>query len=155
MKAISVRGGWAWAIARAGKRVENRTWATKLRGWVAIHASASKGGDSGLRAILDQLGIEPPDEYPRGAIVAVAWLADCLDVDDPALGVDPWAEGPVCWVLREVRPLATPVACKGRLGLWDVPPDVAREVNAQAAAGEAERAAYNGTVTMGGQGRLW
>lgn len=155
MKAISVRGGWAWAIARAGKCIENRTWATGHRGAIAIHASAGKGGDAGLGPILARLGIEPPDEYPRGAIVAVAWLADCLDGDDPALAGNPWAEGPVCWVLREVRPLARPVPCKGRLGLWDVPADVAAEVAQQVETADAQSAAYDGTIAMGGQGRLW
>ena len=32
------------------------------------------------------------------------------------------------WAVAAVRPLFRPVPCKGRLGLWDVPPEVAREV---------------------------
>ena len=39
MRAISVRPPWAWAILHAGKDIENRTWKTKLRGTIAVHAS--------------------------------------------------------------------------------------------------------------------
>ena len=39
MKALSVRQPWAWAIIYAGKDVENRTWPTRYRGFVIVHAS--------------------------------------------------------------------------------------------------------------------
>ena len=37
----------------------------------------------------------------------------------PKTADDPFAEGPWCWLLREVRPLATPVECRGRQMLWE------------------------------------
>jgi hypothetical protein len=39
MKALSLRQPWAWAIVHAGKRIENRTWNTSLRGDFLIHAA--------------------------------------------------------------------------------------------------------------------
>ena len=39
MKALSIRQPWAWLILHGGKDIENRTWATKLRGRVLIHAA--------------------------------------------------------------------------------------------------------------------
>lgn len=39
MKALSIRQPWAWAIVNAGKRVENRTWETRYRGPILIHAA--------------------------------------------------------------------------------------------------------------------
>lgn len=33
-----------------------------------------------------------------------------------------WAAGPVCWVLRDVRPLPRPIPCRGALGLWVLEP---------------------------------
>lgn len=42
-----------------------------------------------------------------------------------------WFFGPVGYVLRDVRALATPVPCKGRLGFWTLPADVARQVEEQ------------------------
>jgi hypothetical protein len=37
MRALTVRQPWAWAIFH-GKPVENRSWATKYRGDLLIHA---------------------------------------------------------------------------------------------------------------------
>ena len=42
LKAISIRQPWAWLIVNGYKDVENRIWATSLRGRVLIHAGASK-----------------------------------------------------------------------------------------------------------------
>lgn len=33
-----------------------------------------------------------------------------------------WAAGPLCWVLRDVRPLPWPIPCRGALGLWALEP---------------------------------
>ena len=73
MKALSVRQPWAWAIAAAGKDVENRTWRTDYRGLIAIHASA-RPDDSWQLPGLDlirayQVG---GSAVACGAIVAVA-----------------------------------------------------------------------------------
>lgn len=43
-----------------------------------------------------------------------------------------WWFGGFALVLANPRPLVTPVPCKGALGLWRVPDDVARQVEAQA-----------------------
>jgi len=38
MKAILIRQPWAWLIVHGYKDVENRTWSTKYRGPILIHA---------------------------------------------------------------------------------------------------------------------
>ena len=38
MKAISIRQPWAWLVVHGYKDVDNRTWATKHRGPILIHA---------------------------------------------------------------------------------------------------------------------
>lgn len=40
MKALTVRQPWASLIVRGGKDIENRNWATRYTGLVAIHSSA-------------------------------------------------------------------------------------------------------------------
>ena len=40
--AISVHQPWAWAIVAGHKIIENRTWAVRHRGPIAIHASTNK-----------------------------------------------------------------------------------------------------------------
>ncbi len=42
MKTLSVKQPWAWLICSGIKDIENRTWPTKFRGRVLIHASAKE-----------------------------------------------------------------------------------------------------------------
>lgn len=122
MLALTLIQPWAWAICHAGKRIENRDWkpAARVLGQrIAIHAG-KKRDDQGL--ILSQ-GIAPPRELPLMAVVATALLADVVSVSE-----DRWFAGPWGWVLADVRVLAEPVPCKGALGLWRLPPEVALAV---------------------------
>jgi hypothetical protein len=52
MKALSVRQPWAWLIVNNYKPYENRTWSTKVRGPILIHASNAfdKAGYTWVRA---------------------------------------------------------------------------------------------------------
>ena len=43
--ALSVRQPWAWALLFGGKDVENRTWSTRHRGRIWIHASKREIAD--------------------------------------------------------------------------------------------------------------
>lgn len=126
MKAVTVCQPYAHLIATSEKRVENRTWPTRYRGPVLIHAGKS-------RAWL--CGDSPSPDMAFGALVAVAQLVDCIDVRDIRAGADccdkyPWiyghkhTEGPWCWVLADVRRFDVPVPWKGALGLFDVPDHV-------------------------------
>ena len=116
MKALSVRPPWAWAIAHARKRVENRSRRTTYRGPVAIHASKNlKGSD--LKALERILGRPvDPQRFVRGAIVATALLVDVVPAERCH---NRWVVGPWCWVLRKIRPLKDPIYLSGSLGLWD------------------------------------
>ena len=90
MKALSMWQPWASAVAFGSKRIETRSWATKYRGPLAIHAARRcvKGElihyaccwnwKGALHQVL--LG-DQPREYlhealPFGAIVAVCALVD-------------------------------------------------------------------------------
>lgn len=121
-KALTICQPWAWAIVHGAKRVENRTWPTRYRGWLAIHAGKSKAW------LCDDLpdGTPVPTDLVFGAVVGVAWLDDVVRPD--ACGDDPFAFGPWCWRLTKVSPLVEPVPCRGAQGLWDLPDDIAAEV---------------------------
>lgn len=124
MKALTVRQPWAWAIFAAGKNIENRSWRTGYRGWIAIHAAASR------KASVDDLprGVRRPnpDELIGGAIVGVALLADIVDYSRSR-----WFSGDMGWVFSEVHRLPRPVPCRGALSLWTVPPGIASAVRKQ------------------------
>ena len=138
MKALTLYASWAHAIAHYSKRVENRTWhpPRPLIGQrFAIHAGA-KLDEDGLDAIdmIEDASVVAKD-VPRSAIVATARLVRSVEFDgllipkdaDPAVLSDWWA-GPVGWVLDDVQALPTPVPCKGALGLWDVPAEIAAKI---------------------------
>jgi hypothetical protein len=95
MKAITVKEPWASLIASGAKLVENRSWRTRHRGPLAIHAAK-----------------------PTGAIVAIVDLVDCVPLAEVA--GQPFAEGPFCWLLANARPI-TPIPYRGRQKLFDVP----------------------------------
>ena len=114
IKALTIRQPWASLIAFHGKTVENRTWPTRWRGTVLIHAANTADPHHPFN----------PDQVTwnqvRGAVIAVATLEDCY-ADDGMCTF--WSEdGAFHWVLADVRPLAEPVACSGRLGLWTPAP---------------------------------
>ena len=125
LKALTIRAPWAWAIAQGWKRVENRSWATRFRGRIAIHAAVSKESDAEAAATFAALGIEPPTEFVRGAIIGTVELVDILPLGEylRRFGDDRFdrgfALGPLCWVLRVPR-LCVPTPCSGNFQLWDV-----------------------------------
>ena len=74
MKAITIKQPWATLIAKGYKEYEFRTWKTKYRGEILIHAG--KGIDKKAMKRFEDL------DYPKGCIIAKANLTDCLKVDD-------------------------------------------------------------------------
>ena len=78
MLALSIRQPWAWLILNGGKDIENRSWPTKVRGRVLVHASIGMPRYEYLEAIdfIVDSGMPPlPFDLPayehlqRGGIV--------------------------------------------------------------------------------------
>lgn len=115
MKALSVCQPWAWAIIHGAKRIENRSWRTRYRGPLLIHAGKSR------KLKMDVLpgGTKVPSGLVYGALIGVVDLVDCVPVDDVA--GDPFALGPWCWKVENPRAIE-PVAWKGQLNLFNVRP---------------------------------
>ena len=123
---------WAWAVASAGKDVENRTWVAPrvaVGGWLAIHAGQKWDAEAVafIRARVDTTRRDVPTKEAdtSGAIVAVAQLAEVLTASE-----SPWFSGPYGWRLDNVVQLPAPVPCKGAQGLWSLPSDVLANVRA-------------------------
>ncbi len=116
LRALTLRPPWAWAIIRARKRIENRTWTTHYRGPLAIHSS-SKLALADVHRLERILGRRiDPSRLVRGAIMATANLVDIVPTERCR---GRWVSGPYCWVLRDVRPLKSPIYVTGALQLWD------------------------------------
>ncbi|WP_289136372.1 ASCH domain-containing protein [uncultured Brevibacillus sp.] len=143
MKAITIHLPWATLIALGEKRFETRSWSTKYRVPIAIHAAKKVDKDICLqepfRSVLDLHGYTA-DNLPTGAIVATCRLNDCLPITFPGgdeiiayggetghkwIRIDGherlygWFEpGRYGWEMAEVKRI-DPVPAKGQQGLWN------------------------------------
>lgn len=152
MMALSIRQPWCFAILHLGKRLENRTWSTRYRGPILIHASKAMTRDEYdevsffvqyhypelAPAGAPDLMLPPFDDLDRGGIVGRANLVDCVRSKQALpfgksrawgdMHIVPWWQGPVGFVLDDVQPLPF-VPCKGKLGLFetDIRVDVSQD----------------------------
>ena len=119
--AISIRQPWAWLILHAGKDVENRTWPTRFRGRLLIHASQGmtrREYDSAMDWIAMSAAIPLNFHEPgfaalqRGGIVGSIEIVDCVRSSR-----SPWFTGPWGFVLRDPMPMPF-VPCRGALGFF-------------------------------------
>ena len=138
MKAITVWQPWATLIALRLKRFETRSWSTKYRGPLAIHAAKHVDLDAyredAIRSALSEHGYTS-DNLPTGAVVATAVLSDCVKSVDtwtdgyvlengvyiysPEYEVGDFTPGRYAWELTEVEGLQKPIPAKGKQGFWN------------------------------------
>jgi len=138
IRCISLWQPWASLMACGVKRFETRSWPTKIRGEVFIHAAGTlkglqivEAGPAWLREAMEE-ALGPWQKWggglPFGALVARGELVRCVPAVD-ALREDPGQEpfgdftpGRFVHVyagLREIWPVPT----KGRQGFWSCPVD--------------------------------
>lgn len=128
-KALSVRQPWAWFILHGGKDVENRSWPTKYRGPLLIHASKfwdeeEIHDDARYAAAVakNMGGIQPGTvltlrelKEQQGGIVGQVNLIDCIQGH-----TSPWANLG-CWHWMLEQPKALPFRpYRGTLGIFNV-----------------------------------
>lgn len=139
MKLITVRQPWASAIMNreAPKTIENRTWFTRIRGRIGIHAGAGLdrqaygyGGDLDLVALSEAKRL-------TSVVLGTVGLVGCHRQDDDhcrfigcrsnlwAMFADNPHRPMWHWELVEPRPLVTPIRAKGALQFWQPSPSVA------------------------------
>ena len=132
MKALSIRQPWAWLICKGLKDIENRDWATKVRGRVYIHAGKKLDLD-GLSSLIHRPKPRltsrdilhrafAQDEIVRGAIIGEVDIIDCKfrfgDENDSLYS--PWhTVGQYGFVLVNPVLYAKPIPCKGRLHFFE------------------------------------
>lgn len=78
MKVITIKQPFATLIAEGIKEYEFRTWKTKYRGEILIHAG--KGVNKKAVEKYKHLNLD----YPSGCIIAKANLVDCIEINDEA-----------------------------------------------------------------------
>lgn len=176
MKCLTLTQPYATLVSLGMKKIETRSWSTSYRGPLAIHAAKGLGPAGGLDGLCDLVGTEPflsalgdlvragelaagvsyarpdwivTDRIPRGAIVAVCELVDCVTTDyvknlkiirrnrglsseyewlwtanEKSFG--DYGSGRFAWLLADIRVLPEPIPARGMPGLWkwDAYPDV-------------------------------
>lgn len=125
MKVITIKQPWATLIAEGYKEYEFRTWKTKYRGDILIHAG--KGIDKKAMERFKYLNLK----YPVGQIIAKAMITDCIYVDEEftqkMLKKDPIVYKSLVdkgdwdgygFKFENVKKIKS-IEVNGKLGLWD------------------------------------
>lgn len=126
-KALSVRQPDAWLQVNGIKTCENRSWNTKHRGTLVIHAGAKPMTEDDwvfLREVCTDMEIEAPapdDLHIRsGGLVGAVYLAEVTATPDPDWEGGWWDGESLAWLLDGAQLIIEFVSMKGRLGLFDV-----------------------------------
>jgi hypothetical protein len=134
MKAITIKQPYASLIIESRKDdptkgikdIENRTWPTKFRGRVLIHAG-SHIPFRDINQLVINRGIPcwQNEAYPEGAIIGSVEIVDCV-IDHPSI----WAEKSggksiayphemYNWVLANPIKFEHPIPAKGKSSFWE------------------------------------
>lgn len=125
MKVLSIKEPWASLIMNGTKKIETRSWKTKYRGEIYIHASLSKAK------------ITKPEVYELikdmnfkyGYIICKCNLVDCIYMTDEYINdiktnhyeeyiCGHYEVGRYAWIVEDVK-VIEPIEAKGKLGLWN------------------------------------
>lgn len=128
MKVLSIKEPFATLISNGKKRIETRSWKTKYRGEIYIHASLAKI-DKKTQNRLELMELLGDDELHYGKIICKCNLVDCIymskefvedikkDTQEYICGH--YEEGRYAWVLDNIELLNEPIDAKGKLGIWN------------------------------------
>ncbi len=135
MKAITLWQPWASLMSIGEKRFETRSWSTKHRGEMAIHAAKMPISKIPLpnatfvlmQSLLERGGLDIFD-LPYGCVVAVGNLIEIFPTEEhwhriniraKDLELGDWSEGRFAWDFAEVDALDPPIPTRGSQGIWE------------------------------------
>lgn len=135
MKMASLYQPYASAIPLGLKGWETRSWETKYRGPLGIHATQSFPRWARDFASAEWALGRLPAKLPMGAVVAVVDLIDCIPTIEAALFIGPieklygdYSPGRFAWRLENIRGLTQPIPCKGLQKLWTPSPELEQAI---------------------------
>nr|WP_278184205.1 ASCH domain-containing protein [Clostridium kluyveri] len=129
---------WASLIVLGEKKIETRSWSTKYRGALLIHAGSTINGSVCLlypfKKVLDKY-FQRLIDMPTGVIIAKCNLLDCMKilnedgltaklennsiVKNNEYNFGDYTPGRYAWILTDIEVLKKPISTKGKLGVWD------------------------------------
>jgi len=160
MKVLSLLQPWATLVVIGAKKIETRSWDTKHRGEILIHASLNKKVADKMiwnypfNKVLTEYfnhAREPDiDDLPFGAIIGKVNLEMTMSTDvirkgevlrygsskkwqftDQELAFGDYSPDRYGWLLSDPVKFETPIPCKGALSLWSCPVGVLSEISKQ------------------------
>ena len=124
MKVLTIKQPWATLIMQGDKRFEFRSWQTKYRGALLIHAG--KGID---KEAVKRLANYLPKELTQGKILGKVTLVDCIKItpefkeellkENNEIYTKSSFQETYGWQLEDVHVFDEPIDAKGHLSLWD------------------------------------
>lgn len=124
MKVLTIKQPWATLIMQENKRFEFRSWQTKYRGELLIHAG--KGID---KEAVKRLANYLPKELPQGKILGKVTLVDCIKItpefkeellkEHSDIYTKSSFQENYGWQLEDVHVFDELIAAKGNLSLWE------------------------------------
>ena len=127
MKVLTIKEPFATLIANKVKKIETRSWKTKYRGEIYIHAGVAKidkkvSTRPGLKELYENLDLK------HGYIICKARLVDCVYMDEVFMSeikkdkteyiCGNYEIGRYAWILDDVE-IIEPIKAKGQLGIWN------------------------------------
>lgn len=144
MKVLSIKEPWATLLVHGYKNIETRSWGTKQRGRILIHASKNMTRFEKeicktplFRETLQKCGINSPSDFHLGHIIGLATLSETKMIvksstnvpeqlrnavmnppSEPELSFGDYTPGRCAWIMTEQKTI-TPIEAKGSLGFWN------------------------------------
>lgn len=139
MKALTLQRPWAAAflLPTDPKRIENRKWkppASIIGQRIALHSGLGWWPDQGGCSELLTSDAEREcwaNYCTVTGVFATALVSGYMTVNSlyaADVMASRWWLGPYAWTLTEFRPVFEPIACKGAQGLWNLPTEIAAQL---------------------------
>lgn len=129
MKVLSLTEPYATLIKNGIKTIETRSWNTKYRGTLYIHASSTKTPKT-YKENVELMSLVNDDELNYGNIICSCELVDCIEMTEDFVekikklnrneyitGI--YSKGRYAWILENIKALDKPIKAKGHLGIWN------------------------------------
>jgi hypothetical protein len=142
MKCLTLYQPYATLIMLGAKQIETRSWTTRYRGRLGIHAGMSFHAATRLLcreepfcSTLAQAGYHSLDDLPRGVLLGSVELVDVIQMSKLPEGVPDSREikfgfyfpERYAWILRNPTPLVVPLPMKGQRSLYDVTLEIGQQ----------------------------
>lgn len=133
LRVLTLHQPYATLMAYNLKQNETRSWDTKYRGFVAIHAAATIPHYAELmirregkfQNALQECGINSEAELPLGVVLAVGCLNSITPTGQYQISkhnreytFGDYSPGRFVWHFNDMRRLATPIPARGYQRLW-------------------------------------